>query len=68
MHHVTTEPPWYQQFWPWLLIALPASAVLACAVTVWLIIKNPEREVALDAPLEAVNDVLGKSTVVPPKH
>lgn len=25
--------PWYQQFWPWFLIALPASVVVASIVT-----------------------------------
>ena len=24
-----TERPWYRQFYPWMLIALPASAVIA---------------------------------------
>ncbi|WP_116365181.1 FixH family protein [Parahaliea mediterranea] len=27
--HDTPAPPWYRQFWPWFLIALPACAVLA---------------------------------------
>lgn len=30
--------PWYRQGWPWFLIAIPATAVLAGAVTLWLAI------------------------------
>lgn len=26
--------PWYRQFWPWFLIALPGSVVIASAVTI----------------------------------
>ncbi len=28
--------PWYKQFWPWFLIALPASVVVASLITVTL--------------------------------
>lgn len=28
--------PWYKQRWPWLLIAGPATVIVAGAVTVWL--------------------------------
>lgn len=34
--------PWYRQFWPWFLIALPASAVIAGIVTVILAASNPD--------------------------
>jgi len=29
-----TIKPWYAQFWPWMLIALPGSVVIACMVTI----------------------------------
>ncbi|MBQ0721405.1 MAG: FixH family protein [Gammaproteobacteria bacterium] len=32
-------PPWYRQFWPWFLIALPASVVVAGFFTLYLAIK-----------------------------
>ena len=28
--------PWYRQFWPWFIIALPASAVVAGLTTLWI--------------------------------
>ena len=28
--------PWYRQFWPWFIMALPATAVVAGLYTVWL--------------------------------
>jgi hypothetical protein len=28
--------PWYRQFWPWFIMALPASAVVAGLYTLWL--------------------------------
>lgn len=30
----TNETPWYKQFWPWFIMALPASAVVAGITTV----------------------------------
>jgi len=36
-----TPPPWYKQFWPWFLIALPATAVVASLYTVYLAASNP---------------------------
>lgn len=33
-------PPWYRQFWPWFLIALPATAVIASIYTVYLAVQN----------------------------
>ena len=28
--------PWYRQFWPWFIIALPAASVVAGLTTVWI--------------------------------
>lgn len=41
-------PPWYRQFWPWFLIALPASAVAASLVTIWLATREPPAMVVDD--------------------
>lgn len=32
--------PWYRQFWPWFLIALPATVVVAGLSTVWIATQN----------------------------
>lgn len=46
--HKDTNPapiellPWYKQFWPWFIIALPASVVIASFFTLWLAISNPD--------------------------
>lgn len=39
-------PPWYRQFWPWFLIALPATAVVAGLYTVWLAMQGGDSLVA----------------------
>ena len=41
MERTTAAPenkPWYKHPWPWILIALPASAVVAGIITLWLAI------------------------------
>ncbi|MEJ2513996.1 MAG: FixH family protein [Gammaproteobacteria bacterium] len=40
--------PWYRQFWPWFLIALPASAVVASLFTIWLAVSSPNSMVVDD--------------------
>lgn len=38
--------PWYRQFWPWFVIALPATAVIAGLTTLTIAIKNADDVVA----------------------
>src|SRR5574343_536433 len=40
--------PWYKQRWPWLLIAGPATVIVAGIVTVWLAIVSNDGLVADD--------------------
>ena len=40
--------PWYRQFWPWFLIALPASAVLAGIATILIATHKPHSLVVDD--------------------
>lgn len=44
----TNTERWYRQFWPWFLIALPASAVIAGLVTVYIAIRGADDLVADD--------------------
>ncbi|NIR31886.1 MAG: FixH family protein [Gammaproteobacteria bacterium] len=34
--------PWYRQFWPWFLIAVPASGVVGGLATVWIAMADPQ--------------------------
>ena len=42
------EPPWYKQFWPWFIIALPAAAVIASLFTFYLAVSRPDHMVVDD--------------------
>lgn len=35
-----TVEPWYRQGWPWFLIAIPAVAVVAGMITLWLAVST----------------------------
>lgn len=52
--------PWYRQFWPWFLIALPASAVIAGIATLFIAMHEPDGLVVDDYYKEglAINRVL----------
>ncbi len=55
--------PWYRQFWPWFIMAFPASAVVAGIATVVIAVRNPDGLVDDDyyqAGL-AINKVLARS-------
>lgn len=40
--------PWYKQFWPWFIMALPATAVVAGLTTVGIAVKNQDSVVRDD--------------------
>jgi hypothetical protein len=40
--------PWYKQFWPWFLISLPLSAVIASLVTINIAIESDDGLVSDD--------------------
>ena len=50
--------PWYKQFWPWFIIALPASAVVASFITLWLAISHPDQLVVDEAEYRQLNSEL----------
>jgi len=41
-------PPWYRQFWPWFLIALPGSAVIASFASLSIALNNADSLVRPD--------------------
>lgn len=53
-------PPWYRQFWPWFIIALPASIVVASIGMVIVAFKNADTLVVDNYYREglAINQVL----------
>jgi hypothetical protein len=50
--------PWYKQFWPWFIIALPAAAVVAGFFTLWLAISNPDHLVIDNKEYQRLNSGL----------
>jgi hypothetical protein len=62
MANDTLPIPWYRQFWPWFLIALPATAVIAGIATLIIAMHEPDGLVEDDyykAGL-AINQELGR--------
>ena len=50
--------PWYRQLWPWILIAIPAAAVVASAITLWLALSHPEHLVVKDDEYQQIRGEL----------
>ena len=47
--------PWYKQFWPWFIIALPLSAVIASIATFVIALQNPEHLVVDNAEYKKIS-------------
>jgi len=60
--------PWYRQFWPWFIIALPASAVVAGLYTFWLAVSNPDHLVIEDDEYQRLNSELKAQAPEPEKE
>ena len=56
--------PWYRQFWPWFIIALPVSAVIASFITLWLAVSNPVTLVVNDEEYRELNSGLKAQVTV----
>lgn len=54
--------PWYRQFWPWFLFALPLAVVVAGALTAWIAFKDADGVVVDDYYKEglAINQTLDR--------
>lgn len=59
------ERPWYREPWPWILISVPAAAVVAGVVTLWLAISSADGLVAEDYYKQglAINRVIEREEV-----
>ncbi|MDM3871639.1 FixH family protein [Porticoccus sp. W117] len=42
MQKIIDTKPWYRQFWPWLIVALPATVVVAAILTVRLALHSAD--------------------------
>jgi uncharacterized protein len=54
---VLTEPvarPWWKEFYVWLVIAGPLSAVVACVITAFYILQGPDALVSEDYYREGI--------------
>ncbi len=61
----TASKPWYREPWPWFLISLPATAVIAGLTTVWIAVRSADGLVVGDyykAGL-AINQTLARDDV-----
>jgi hypothetical protein len=52
------ELPWYKQFWPWFIIALPTAAVIASFVSLWLAVTHPDQLIVTDDEYQQIRDDL----------
>jgi len=52
------NPPWYRQFWPWFIIALPTSAVIGSFVSLWLAVSNPDHLIVTDDEYQQIKSEL----------
>ena len=60
--------PWYRQFWPWFIIALPASAVIASFISLWLAVSNPVHLVVTEDEYQQLRSELKAQTVAKEKE
>ena len=58
----TESTPWYRQFWPWVLIALPGTVVIASLVTIGIALDQPDGLVVDDYYKEglAINRLIAR--------
>ncbi|MDD3354739.1 FixH family protein [Zoogloea sp.] len=62
--HAKHNPnPWYKERWTWLLMLMPATAIVAGGITLWLAIKSFDGLVADDYYKQglAINQTLAKA-------
>jgi hypothetical protein len=45
---VVADTPWYRQFWPWFLLVLPATALVAGVATLAIALRHGDTPIADD--------------------
>jgi len=51
------ELPWYRQFWPWFLIAVPGLTVIAGLATIWIAMQGNDSLVTIsDVGMDVVTE------------
>ena len=48
MQEIQTVKPWYKQFWPWMIMGLPASVVVASIVTYFIALDGIDSVISKD--------------------
>ena len=48
MQEIQTIKPWYKQFWPWMIIGLPTSVVIASVVTYFIALNGIDSVISKD--------------------
>ena len=54
MQETHTVKPWYKQFWPWVIIGLPTSVVIASIVTYFIALDGIDSVVSNDSYKEGL--------------
>jgi hypothetical protein len=69
-HAGAASQPWYREPWPWLLMAGPASVLVAGAITTWIAFATSDGLVAQDYYKQglAVNKVLKREDAAARMH
>ena len=47
-HRSATHRPWYRHGWVWFLAGIPASAIIAGSITIWIAVSTADSLVADD--------------------
>lgn len=50
--------PWYREPWPWIIIGLLGSVMVASGVTLWIAIANPDALVVDEAEYQQLRSEL----------
>ena len=51
---ITPGQPWYREPWPWIIIGLLGSVVVASMITFWIAASNPDGLVVDDAEYQEI--------------